>query len=257
MRFQKFAFVCIVCMIIFSFAVSASDKLSFDVRDVQSAIDPMDYFLSAINSSEYPDVELIANGSVWRFSNFSISRTAFAWREFSVNVAVRTVDACPEKSIADILKDSSALYIDFEDGQQYPGLAEVTVALGASHASKSFRVLSFETVSSDSTPSYHLVWLSDRFSSDSNGNITLCTEASRDYILIPSEFSENSEEVLKLLQHPNYIDESAESQEENAVLNFIKSRSFLYIGGAVIAIIILLIVYVVLYKKRAHRIHKS
>ena len=62
---------------------------------------------------------------------------------------------------------------------------------------------------------------------------------------------------MKLLQHPSYIDESVETQEENAILSFIKSRSFLYIGGAVIAIIILLIVYVVLYKKRAHRIHKS
>lgn len=101
-------------------------------------VDSNQLFSQALSEEdETVDVDILIHGqgAEFYFSYDSIFRNTGRWGTFTAQATVtEPKNGVLPKEIKDALTNTSALYLDFADGEHYPGTARVTVSLPATFA---------------------------------------------------------------------------------------------------------------------------
>jgi len=120
-----------VLMLTLSFSVQASDTpevLTYTYTDDAPLVDSQKLFLAIYE--DVCDIHIEGERADFHFFYENIFRSTEKWREFSAAVSVLPLtdaDALISAEIAGALGGETAYFVDFRDGDVYPGTASVTV----------------------------------------------------------------------------------------------------------------------------------
>ncbi|MBQ7983342.1 MAG: hypothetical protein IJ302_07220 [Clostridia bacterium] len=160
--------------------VSAEDlpeQLTYTFTDDAPEVNAQEIFLS-VYDGEY-DIRIEGTRASWDFFYENIFRSTDKWRTFSASVGVvPAAESALEPAIVTALSGAAAYYIDFRDGDLYPGTAVVTVAL-ADIADLTAAYLLYE-VEPDGT----LRAIADGLSLGTDGMLSLTLTEAHDFLLV-------------------------------------------------------------------------
>lgn len=110
----------------------------YTIQPESVQVDSNQLFSQALSEEdETVDVDILIHGqgAEFYFSYDSIFRNTGRWGTFTAQATVMEAkNGVLPNEIKDVLTNTSALYLDFADGEHYPGTARVTVSLPATFA---------------------------------------------------------------------------------------------------------------------------
>lgn len=102
--------------------------LTYTYTDADPTVNTSELFLSIYE--ETCDIQIIGERAVWTFFYENIFRSTGKWHPFSAAVTVKPIaEANVHADIQSTLTAKDAYYIDFTDGDLYPGTAQVEIRL--------------------------------------------------------------------------------------------------------------------------------
>ncbi len=110
------------------FADGTPTTLTYTYTDDAPEVDAPQLFLSVYD--EVCDIRIVGERATFHFFYENIFRSTEKWRAFSASVGVLPLadaGASVSQDIAGALNGENAYFIDFRDGDYYPGTASVTV----------------------------------------------------------------------------------------------------------------------------------
>jgi len=221
--------------------VSAEDlpkQLTYTFTDDAPEVNAQELFLSIYDGE--CDIRIEGARASWDFFYENIFRSTDKWRTFSASVGVvPAAESALEPVIVTALSGAAAYYIDFRDGDLYPGTAVVTVAL-ADIADPAAAYLLYEVV-----PDGTLRAIADGLSLGNDGMLSLTLTEAHDFLLAAA-----SEETAAALSAYAYVPdyEAADSFFAGANIGWIVF--FIVIGLLLVGGAIYLVVVRVIQKKR-------
>ena len=119
---------CFICLTVTAFADGAPEVLTYTYTDAAPEVDAGQLFLPIYE--EVCDIRVEGERAVFHFFYENIFRSTEKWRSFSAAVGVMPLSdagAAVSSEIAGALAGETAFFIDFRDGDVYPGTASVSV----------------------------------------------------------------------------------------------------------------------------------
>ncbi len=161
-------------------AKAGMEAFTYSYTDDAPLVDTANVFRSIYE--EEKDIFIRGEHASWYFYYENIYRSTDRWRDFSTAVSIKQAD---NAQLTAALSGIPAYLIAFQDGDVYPGAAEVAIQVAnAAAESKSFLLYTYDE-SADGAPV--LSAIAERLSPDEEGCITITMTEAHDFLVIPTD----------------------------------------------------------------------
>lgn len=243
-----------VLMLALSFAVYASDTpkvLTYTYTDAAPEVDAGQLFLAIYE--DVCDIRIEGERAAFHFFYENIFRSTEKWRTFSAAVGVKPLSeagAAVSSEIAGALSGEAAYFIDFRDGDVYPGTASVSVRaddiVSASETYMLYEYIPGVTTSEESAARPAQVRpIASGLSVGADGCIAFTLTEAHDYLLV-----EQSETAASALTAYAYTPDYDAGGGFFAGANIGWIVFFVIVGLGLIGLVIYLVTVKVILKRR-------
>ena len=156
--------------------VSVRDTVIKDLNEIPETVG-VDFLFRGENVEFFLDYSMIYH-DLTRFIDYNEAGDVIGYRDFTA--AVEIGDAREVSRLPDALRTEGGYFLDFADGETYPGLMRMTVRLGEGAAGP----MLLYTVE-NSGEEISLVPAANGFYPGEDGTLTLCVTESHDYLVLP------------------------------------------------------------------------